>query len=78
MPPAPSGTGNPYMSGVTVGPSGVVDAGIIPMFVFQYAVLPQIDVLPIHDHRGNDPHSGGFAFAVYSPGSSLPSKQFSL
>lgn len=28
--------------------------------------------VPVHDHRSNDPGYGGFAFACYAPGTSLP------
>ncbi len=46
-----------------------------PLFLFQYiAVPPQPDFTPIHDHRDN--FNGGFAFAVYAPGTSLPQQKW--
>jgi hypothetical protein len=44
----------------------------LPVFVFQYEQMNPNLPLPIHDHRDNLPGSGGFAFAVYAPGTALP------
>lgn len=45
-----------------------------PMYVFQYAGSDGQQQLPIHDHRDN--FHGGFAFATYHPGTSLPQQPF--
>jgi hypothetical protein len=42
-----------------------------PRFAFGYAPTRIELVLPIHDHR-DSVTGGGFAFAVYHPGTSLP------
>jgi hypothetical protein len=49
-----------------------------PVFVFNYNVtpLPQV-LLPVHDHRDNVT-GGGFAFAVFHPGTDLPQSPFSV
>ena len=46
-----------------------------PHYVFQFH-SPPLDPtgLPIHDHRDN--LAGGFAFAVFHPGTSLPQQDF--
>lgn len=36
------------------------------------------DFVPPHDHRSNAPGYGGLAFAVYSPGTSLPQQPFPI
>lgn len=48
-----------------------------PVFVFQYETLPAWIPLPVHDHRDNVT-GGGFAFAVYAPGTALPQQPFSI
>lgn len=43
-----------------------------PVYVFTYGVAqPDPGFVPIHDHRDNIT-GGGFAFAVYAPGTALP------
>lgn len=41
-----------------------------PVYVFTFETFSGPPELPIHDHRDN--FNGGFAFAVYHPGTSLP------
>lgn len=45
-------------------------------FLFQWQGLPPDNFVPIHDHRDN--FNGGFAFAVYHPGTSLPQQKWFL
>jgi hypothetical protein len=67
----------PNTSGVQIDASGTVDTTAdIPMYVFQYAVPPQDNSIPIHDHRDN--FNGGFAFSVYQPGTSLQRQPWHL
>jgi hypothetical protein len=47
-----------------------------PVYVFCYPVQPQDNFLPLHDHRDNLQASGGFAFSVYHPGTSLPQQNW--
>lgn len=48
-----------------------------PAFIFQYqpSQVPAND-LPIHDHRDN--FNGGYAFAVYHPGTGLPQQKWAI
>lgn len=41
-----------------------------PLYVFNHAAQQDDGIFPIHDHRDNA--HGGFSFAVYAPGTSLP------
>lgn len=46
-----------------------------PQYVFQFhAPRVQAGGLPIHDHRDN--FAGGFSYACYHPGTSLPAQPF--
>jgi hypothetical protein len=45
-----------------------------PTYVFIHNLEPVDNGLPIHDHRDN--YNGGFAFAVYHPGTGLPQQKF--
>lgn len=43
-----------------------------PRYMFGYTPpAPDVSLIP-HDHRDNAPNSGGFAFAVFHPGTALP------
>lgn len=44
--------------------------GTTPVFLFSYNEMVDSGILSPHDHRDNA--NGGFAFAVYHPGSSIP------
>lgn len=48
----------------------------VPVYVFNRQVNNPFADLPLHDHRDNT--NGGFAFAVYHPGTSLPQKPWAL
>jgi hypothetical protein len=50
----------------------------IPMYVFSYQPQQQQTTVPIHDHRSNDPQCGGYSFATYHPGTSLPQQPWSV
>ncbi len=43
-----------------------------PRYVFHAPPRDNDELVPPHDHRSNNPADGGFAFAVYHPGTSLP------
>lgn len=78
--PAPSGSTN--ISGTAIDPSEGINSidpsGAIPLYVFQHAGQTADPVMPIHDHRDNDPRNGGFAFSVYHPGTQLPQKAWGI
>jgi hypothetical protein len=50
--------------------------GSIPFYMFAYNVQPDLDILPPHDHRDN--FNGGFAFAVFHPGTQVPQQPWSV
>ncbi|MGC4033238.1 MAG: hypothetical protein QM754_16200 [Tepidisphaeraceae bacterium] len=47
-----------------------------PLFTFQYETLDDRGPLPVHDHRDN--FNGGFAFAVFHPGTALPQQPWAI
>jgi hypothetical protein len=47
-----------------------------PRYVFAYSKPAEDWVLPVHDHRDN--YNGGFAMAIYSPGTSLPQQPWAI
>ena len=48
-----------------------------PVYVFSYTPPPEpFPPVAPHDHRDNNPWSGGFAFSVYHPGTSLPQAEW--
>lgn len=72
--PDPSGA-MPLTAGTRTDPNDTTlpdPSGAVPIYAFQYAMQPADPVLPLHDHR--DQFNGGFAFAVYHPGTQLPQK----
>jgi hypothetical protein len=50
--------------------------GLVPFYAFQFIIPQTSGVIPPHDHR--DQFNGGFSFAVYAPGTSLPQQRWSL
>lgn len=46
------------------------------MYVFSYTPMVLRSFLPLHDHRDN--FNGGFAFAVYHPGTALPQRPWAI
>lgn len=58
---------------------GFDDDGVTPLYVFVDGreVIGQMFVPP-HDHRSNTPGYGGFAFACYAPGTSLPQMPWAI
>jgi hypothetical protein len=49
---------------------------MVPFYAFQF-IIPQISgVVPNHDHRDN--FNGGYAFAVYHPGTGLAQQPWAL
>jgi hypothetical protein len=74
----PDGTAGSYQGTSTIPASSTSPPArpdnSIPMYVFSYSNQQQQTYLPIHDHR--DALNGGFSFAVYSPGTSLPQSQW--
>lgn len=49
-----------------------------PAFLFTHQPQQPDQVVPPHDHRDNQPQNGGFAFAVYAPGTALPQQAWHL
>lgn len=50
-----------------------------PTYIFTHTENQQEPgYLPCHDHRNNEPGNGGFSFACYHPGSSIPQHQFAI
>ena len=47
-----------------------------PAFTFFYPEFDQDRGVPLHDHRDN--FNGGFAFAVFHPGTSLPQMPWAI
>lgn len=47
-----------------------------PLYSFVFTTPDINRPMPIHDHRDND--NGGFAFAVFHPGTSLPQQRFGI
>jgi hypothetical protein len=47
------------------------------MYTFNLPLPAQQSYVPLHDHRDNVT-GGGFAFAVYHPGTSLPQQPWSM
>jgi hypothetical protein len=89
---SPSGTGSPDpgndlpvpgsfpIAGTSIDASGINSlspSGAIPFYVFQYRGADPDPVVPIHDHRDNVT-GGGFAFAVWHPGTALPQQPWYL
>jgi hypothetical protein len=52
------------------------DADDQPAFLFQHGFDPSQVILPPHDHRDN--YNGGFAFACWHPGTSLPQQPWAM
>lgn len=48
----------------------------LPLYSFQYGQRQGGRMVPIHDHRDN--FNGGFAFAVFSPGTALPTRSWGI
>jgi hypothetical protein len=67
-------------TGTTINPNQLPPVrpdGSVPMYVFNYCMQQPQAILPIHDHRDNVT-GGGFAFAVYHPGTALPQQPWSI
>lgn len=47
-----------------------------PLYTFQYETLQDRHPLKVHDHRDN--FNGGYAFAVYHPGTALPQQPWAI
>jgi hypothetical protein len=47
-----------------------------PLYVFAYNMQPADTFLPVHNHSDN--FSGGYAWAVYHPGTSTPQQQWHI
>jgi hypothetical protein len=52
------------------------DANGQPTYTFSYGPAPEMAYLRPHDHRDNQ--HGGFAFAVYHPGTALPQQPWAI
>lgn len=49
-----------------------------PIYVFAHDLAEESAYLRPHDHRDNYPWSGGFAFAVYAPGTAVPQQPWAI
>lgn len=74
------GSGNANAPGTSVGnalSSDLTSAdGSVPFYIFSYNLQTFSSAVPPHDHRDN--FNGGFAFAVFHPGTDIPQMPWSI
>lgn len=76
----PNGSGYEGAPGTSIDAATATDLtgadGTVPYYVFSYNLQTFENVVPIHDHR--DSFNGGFAFAVFHPGTAIPQMPWSV